>query len=511
MTSPGRRTSATLLRFDQRGTGAGALRCRDLEAATATDAGREAGGVRRHCSASGAASSARATRWRTSRRCAWSWASSGWRSSVRATAAYVAQRYAMRYPDHVEKLLLLSPVDAAGLDPLYGDSMAAVRRILPALCRPGCRSFTSDVLADTARLVERLAREPLRGTIVGPKRARGARPRSPARSCCSRSWRAMTPSCRSPTTRRRWCPRCAATRHRSCARSGVRSRHRRASPSSPREPRRLRGHALRGGPVPLVMARHARPSATRRRFSTETAMDPSLAAPFDPGTLVRSDLMRLCRRWPTASPSPPPEPGPMPDVPVLVLAAPDERRVLARERPAHRGAVPRRKAARDARVGSRSFGFPAQRLRRQRGPALPRRAARAGPLPPRCRAVLPPARPAPESLSDLQPAGGVPGRPGRLLRAFGVTFGDLVDSFYVDALPEHRARRTSTSGLRGGGLRGGNFAITEARLPSQPLRVRARACACRAAGAPTATGSGRCTSTAPARLTASSGSGRTRT
>ena len=81
---------------------------------------------------------------------------------------YVAQRYAMRYPDHVEKLLLLSPVDAAGLDPLYGDSMAAVRRILPALCRRGCGSFTSDVLGDTARLVERLAREPLRGTIVGP-------------------------------------------------------------------------------------------------------------------------------------------------------------------------------------------------------------------------------------------------------------------------------------------------------------------------------------------------------
>ena len=31
-----------LLRFQQRGTGAGAVRCRDLEAAAATDAGREA-------------------------------------------------------------------------------------------------------------------------------------------------------------------------------------------------------------------------------------------------------------------------------------------------------------------------------------------------------------------------------------------------------------------------------------------------------------------------------------
>jgi hypothetical protein len=58
-------------------------------------------------------------------------------------------------------------------------------------------------------------------------------------------------------------------------------------------------------------------------YRTQTAMEPSLAVPFDPGTLVRTDLMRLCRRWPTASPPPPPEPGPMPDVPVLVLAGPE--------------------------------------------------------------------------------------------------------------------------------------------------------------------------------------------
>jgi hypothetical protein len=47
-----------------------------------------------------------------------------------------------------------------------------------------------------------------------------------------------------------------------------------------------------------------------------------------------------------------------------------------------------------------------------------------------------------------------------LLRAFGVTFGDLIDSFYVDALL-NIGRSNFDTGLRAGGLRGGNFAITE--------------------------------------------------
>ena len=80
----------------------------------------------------------------------------------------------------------------------------------------------------------------------------------------------------------------------------------------------------------------------------------------------------------------------------------------------------------------------------------------------RCRRtspVLSPGTPAPESLSDLMPVRGVPGRRGRLLQAFGVTFGDLVDSFYVDALLNIGAS-VFDAGLRSGGLRGGNFAIT---------------------------------------------------
>ena len=167
-------------------------------------------------------------------------------------------------------------------------------------------------------------------------------------------------------------------------------------------------------------------------YRTETAMDRSLAAPFDPGTLVRSDLMRLCRRWPTASAAPPPEPGPMPDVPVLVLSGP--RTVGTSLESARRTAerFPRGKLLETPGLVP-SFGFGLSDVRRPCGPALPARPASAGSLPARERAAAT-GPPAPRALSQLAPVGGVPGRRGRLLHAFSVTFGDLVDSFYSEAL-----------------------------------------------------------------------------
>ena len=114
-----------LVRFDQRGTGSGALRCRDLEAATPTDAGREAaacatllGDRRAFFRTTDTVEDIEALRTELGVE----------RLTIVGPAygGYVAQRYAMRYPDRVERLLLVSPVDAAGLDPLYVDSVAAL-------------------------------------------------------------------------------------------------------------------------------------------------------------------------------------------------------------------------------------------------------------------------------------------------------------------------------------------------------------------------------------------------
>ncbi len=443
------------LRFDQRGAGAGALRCRDLEAAAATDAGREA-------AACATLLGERRAFFRTS-------------DTVEDIEAlrlelgvdrmaivgpgyggYVAQRYAMRYPAHVERLLLLSPVDAAGLDPLYVDSMAAVRRILPGLCRTSCRGFTSDVLGDTGRLVERLARAPLRGRIVGPTGHR--RTASLSRQELLFTLLAGDDNFVSQPDY----PAAVVSALRGDAAPILRDKrraiaHKRALP--PRLASVASYAATLCEEVRFPWSWHATPAERdAAAFSTETAMDPSLAAPFDPGTLVRSDLMRLCRRWPTASPSPPPDPGPTPDVPVLVLAAPETVGFSLESA--------RRSAARfsGAKVletpGSLSFfGYGFSKCAVTAGLrflAGQRVQDRCPPAPPLVRA----AAPAPESLSELTPARGVPGRRGRLLRAFAVTFGDLIDSFYVDAFLTV-AQRDFDAGLRGGGLRGGNFAITE--------------------------------------------------
>ena len=443
-----------LVRFDQRGTGDGALRCRDLEAAAATDAGREA-------AACAALLGERRGFFRTS-------------DTVEDIEAlrvelgvdrlaivgpgyggYVAQRYAMRHPEHVEKLLLLSPVDAAGLDPLYGDSMAAVRRILPALCRPGCRSFTSDVLGDTSRLVERLARERLSGTLIGRNGQRRT-------AFLSRQELLFTLMAGDDNfVSQPDYPAAVVSAVRGDPAPLLRQK-RRAVAHTRALPPRLTSPAAYAATlceeVRFPWSWHATPAERdAAALTTETAMDPSLAAPFDPGTLVRSDLMRLCRRWPTASASPPPEPGPMPDVPVLVLAAPDEvgfsleasRRTAARFSQAKLLETPR---------GISSFGFPpsdcaiSASLRFLAGQRVQDRCRR-GSLP------VSPATPAPQSLGDLAPVRGVPGRRGRLLQAFGVTFGDLVDTFYVDAIL-NIGPVNFDMGLRAGGLRGGNLAIT---------------------------------------------------
>ncbi len=444
-----------LIRFDQRGTGAGALRCRDLEAAAATDAGREA-------AACAALLGERRGFFRTSDTVEDIEALRGELGIDRLAivgpgyGGYVAQRYAMRYPDHVEKLLLISPVDAGGLDPLYVDSMAAVRRILPALCRHGCRSFTSDVLADTARLVERLAREPLSGTIIG----RGGHRRT---AFLSRQELLFTLLAGDDNfVSQPEYPAAVVSALRGDPAPLLRQKRRAVAHTRTLPPRFTSPAAYAATlceEVRFPWSWHATPAERdAAAFSTEAAMDPSLAAPFDPGTLVRSELMRLCRRWPTASPSPPPDPGPMPDVPVLVLAAADKvgfsletaGRTAARFPNAQLLETP-------GKVSFLGYGYSdcavSAGLRFLAGQRVQDRCRRVS-------ALVSAATPAPESLSDLSPVRGVPGRRGRLLHAFGVTFGDLIDGFYVDALLDI-GPVDFDRGLRAGGLRGGHFAITK--------------------------------------------------
>jgi hypothetical protein len=156
--------------------------------------------------------------------------------------------------------------------------------------------------------------------------------------------------------------------------------------------------------------------------------------------------MRLCARWPTMSAAPPPEPGPMPDVPALVLA--DSSHI---DTPVE---VAMRTAARFPRgqflVTSLSPLDTCAELavfRFMRGRQVQDRCPRTG-------APIPPAAPAPASVRELAPVRGVPGRRGRLLKAFALTFGDLVDDLYAEIF-SNPSSFGSALRFRGGGLRGG--------------------------------------------------------
>jgi pimeloyl-ACP methyl ester carboxylesterase len=113
-----------IVTFDPRGTGKGALRCRDLEAADPADAGAEAaacatllGDRRGFFRASDTVEDIEALR---------QWIGVDQLTIVGpGYGSYVAQRYALRYPEHVSRLILTSVIDAAGADPLSRDAPVA--------------------------------------------------------------------------------------------------------------------------------------------------------------------------------------------------------------------------------------------------------------------------------------------------------------------------------------------------------------------------------------------------
>lgn len=83
--------------------------------------------------------------------------------------------YASAHPEHVERLVLDSPVPPGGADPLRRSTFTAARGYVRALCQRTC-PFSDDAAADFARLVRRTASTPLVGTVIDGR----GRPRSQA-------------------------------------------------------------------------------------------------------------------------------------------------------------------------------------------------------------------------------------------------------------------------------------------------------------------------------------------
>jgi pimeloyl-ACP methyl ester carboxylesterase len=152
-----------LVMIDQRGTGAsGLLRCPSLErgggfSAAAAACGRRLGARRSFYTSADSAADLEALRIRLGvPRIALFAVSYGTR---------VAVEYARRYPQHVERMVLDSPIGIGALDPLARETLGAVSRVLRTVCRDGCGGAAAHPVSDMARLVARLRRSPIRRVL----------------------------------------------------------------------------------------------------------------------------------------------------------------------------------------------------------------------------------------------------------------------------------------------------------------------------------------------------------
>jgi len=83
---------------------------------------------------------------------------------------FVAAEYARTFPERVQALVLDSPIGPDGVEALAVTTAHAAGRVLEALCGGGaCNGITCDPVGDTASLVSRLARKPLRGRVRLPR------------------------------------------------------------------------------------------------------------------------------------------------------------------------------------------------------------------------------------------------------------------------------------------------------------------------------------------------------
>ncbi len=455
-----------LLMFDQRGTGdSDPLSCPALEDPSTAVAGRlfercaaQLGPARRAFTTAESVQDIEALR-----------RAGGYEKLLLYGTSYgtkVALEYAERYPEHVEALLLDSVVPTDGPDPLSIPTLEAVSPIIRELCSQQlCRGITNDALADLTRLIDRLRRRPLSGTVYD---GLGVRHRTAISELgllhvleagdLNPALRALLPA-------------------------AVRS----ALDDDPDPLVRL--EALSEGLIPNIPSSevsHAgggdetdevlfvttsceeelfpwqrsagapqRLAEAKAYASTQPASD---YAPFDSATALDADLIRSCAYWPDASTAPP-APGPLPDVPTLILSGaqdmrtptPNAVRVAALIPDAQLEVVP---FTGHSVVGSDLTGCAAKAL------AAFFAGARVQP----CASHTDYLRPTPVTptrVADVRAPRGLPGLPGKTLVAVNETLIDL-DRQVIAATIQADAQLPN--GASFGGLRGGYARISTSAL-----------------------------------------------
>jgi pimeloyl-ACP methyl ester carboxylesterase len=286
-----------LVMIDQRGTGAGALRCPALQRAMGTSdltvpsaaaveaCARKLGPQRRFYSTADTVEDLEALRV----------ALGADKLSLDGTSygTFVAERYAIAHPDRVAKLVLDSVVPAASLDGLEVDGMRESARVLRAVCRAQrCRR---DPAADLAAVVRARHDGPaLYDTLV-------------ALSVGAPSFPGVLGALR-------------AARRGDTARL---DRLVRAVRRAQRAPASILSQGLHAATICADLrppwGSSAAPLAGRQAALERAAatVDPT---PFDRATVIGNGLAQTCLQWPPTPAPPQPRTADLPNVPTLLLA-----------------------------------------------------------------------------------------------------------------------------------------------------------------------------------------------
>jgi pimeloyl-ACP methyl ester carboxylesterase len=441
--------------FDQRGTGrSGLLRCRALERSNLLDAGRPAGACARSLGARRAFYTSRdsvddieAVRGLIgAERIALFGVSYGTK---------VALGYASTYPDRVERLVLDSVVEPDGPDPFYVDSLEAIPRVLRSLCERRC-PWTNDAAADLAALVDRIAiRGPLRGRVVGARgRARTSRLKR------MNLFNILLAGDFDPALRGA-VPGAVTAALRGDAAPLLRLRRRSFEIDAEPAPPRLLSSALYAAttceeaPLPWARTTPPDPAERHRQAAAKAATIPDSAfEPFDRATMLRSDTLRLCDRWPHAPVARGFGPGPLPDVPALLIAGEDDLRTPAENARRVSGLFPRSTVVIARATGHSAVGTDLSECAQDAFSSF----LRARPVRTRCprrRREFPPTPPPPGRLADVPRLRGTSGERGRTLAAVKLTLSDVAS----DSTTALVFDPDDPDLARGGGLRAGRYRI----------------------------------------------------
>lgn len=360
----------------------------------------------------------------------------------------LAIAYARAFPQHVERLILDSVVDADDRDPWAAVNFRAMSPSLLSLCPNRCRGISTDPGADLAKLVAQLRATPLKAFTYD---AQGRSSRVSITPTALFDLMFVTdylPPMRAAIPAG---VKAALTGDGALLARLIRESRRLEGLGSPRDFSVARYSTVcettplpwdPGTPVEL------RPAVTQERIA---ALPPETFLPFD-AAVVLEDEIDLCMRWPEvprpATDVPPP---PYPTLPTLILQGGEDLRtppewsanVAARIPGAHRIVIPG--------VGHSTVSDPrdcaaSAILRFVRGKSVPKSCKR---IP----TGVPAVESAPTSFESLRGVGGYPRKVGRTLRAVLATIDDLNLVF---------SPVTLTSG--GGGLRGGYWGIRGTRL-----------------------------------------------